>query len=63
LIGKCLGATGEERISVISVGFGDVSNFNHAFKKRFGMPPRAYRESIRNAADSNSYQEKADDTK
>ncbi|HVG23253.1 MAG TPA: AraC family transcriptional regulator [Thermoanaerobaculia bacterium] len=36
----------EERISTIGyqVGFGDVSNFNHAFKRRFGVSPRAYRE-------------------
>jgi AraC-like DNA-binding protein len=36
----------EERVSVISwkVGFPDVSNFNHAFKKRFGLSPREYRE-------------------
>ena len=35
----------DERISQIaySVGFGDVSNFNHAFKHRFGMSPRQYR--------------------
>ena len=34
-----------EQISQIaySVGFGDVSNFNHAFKRRFGMSPRQYR--------------------
>lgn len=34
-----------ERISVISfqVGFQHVANFNHAFKKRFGVSPRAYR--------------------
>lgn len=34
-----------ERISQIaySVGFGDVSNFNHAFKRRFAMSPRQYR--------------------
>ena len=34
-----------ERISQIaySVGFGDVSNFNHSFKRRFGMSPRQYR--------------------
>lgn len=39
-------ATSEERVSVISyqVGFRDVSNFNHAFKKRFGVTPREYRE-------------------
>ncbi len=36
-----------ERISQIAyrVGFGDVSNFNHAFKRRFGMSPRQYRSS------------------
>jgi AraC family transcriptional regulator, arabinose operon regulatory protein len=36
----------EERISTIGyrVGFNDVSNFNHAFKRRFGVSPRAYRE-------------------
>jgi AraC family transcriptional regulator of arabinose operon len=35
----------DERISQIaySVGFRDVSNFNHSFKRRFGMSPRAYR--------------------
>ena len=34
-----------ERISQIaySVGFGDVSNFNHSFKRRFKMSPRQYR--------------------
>lgn len=39
-------ATTEERVSVISyqVGFRDVSNFNHAFKKRFGISPGGYRE-------------------
>jgi len=39
-------ATTEERISTISygVGYGDVSNFNHAFKRRFGVSPREYRE-------------------
>ena len=36
-----------ERISQIaySVGFGDVSNFNHAFKRRFAMSPRQYRKN------------------
>src|SRR3954468_14649817 len=35
----------DERISQIaySVGFRDVSNFNHSFKRRFAMPPRQYR--------------------
>jgi AraC-like DNA-binding protein len=35
----------DERISQIaySVGFRDVSNFNHAFKRRFTMSPREYR--------------------
>ena len=37
----------DERISQIAygVGFGDISNFNHAFKKKFGMAPGAYREA------------------
>src|ERR1044071_4917570 len=32
----------DERISQIaySVGFNDISNFNHSFKRRFGMSPR-----------------------
>lgn len=36
----------DERISQIaySVGFGDVSNFNHSFKQRYGMSPTKYRE-------------------
>lgn len=36
-----------EQIAQIAygVGFGDVSNFNHAFKRRFGMSPRQYRAS------------------
>src|SRR5512144_3022538 len=35
----------DERISqnAYSVGFNDVSNFNHSFKRRFGMSPGAYR--------------------
>ena len=38
-------ATTYERISdiVYFVGFRDVPNFNHAFRRRFGMSPRAYR--------------------
>lgn len=27
-------------------GFGDVSNFNRAFRSEFGMSPRAYRTSL-----------------
>ena len=36
-----------ERISQIAygVGFNDVSNFNHSFKKRFGMSPGDYRKT------------------
>jgi AraC-like DNA-binding protein len=35
----------DEQISQIAyrVGFGDVSNFNHSFKRRFHMSPREYR--------------------
>ena len=38
-------STTEERISAISYtcGYADVSNFNHAFKRCFGMSPRDYR--------------------
>ena len=28
-------------------GFGDVSNFNRAFRTEFGMSPRAYRAHMR----------------
>ena len=37
--------TTDERVSIISyqVGFLDVANFNHAFKKRFGISPSQYR--------------------
>lgn len=40
--------TSNERISAISMraGFADVSNFNHAFKKHFGIAPSRYRERI-----------------
>jgi AraC family transcriptional regulator len=27
-------------------GFGDVSNFNRAFRSEFGMSPTAYRKSL-----------------
>ena len=26
----------------LDAGFGDVSNFNHAFKREFGVNPRAF---------------------
>jgi AraC family transcriptional regulator of arabinose operon len=37
--------TTEERIAQIaySVGFRDASNFNHGFKRMFGVSPKAYR--------------------
>ena len=37
----------DERISQIaySVAFNDISNFNHAFKHRFGMSPGEYRKA------------------
>ena len=36
----------EEPVSLIGyrAGFPDISNFNHAFKKHFGMSPRQYRD-------------------
>jgi AraC family transcriptional regulator of arabinose operon len=57
--------SGNERVSVICVmvGFGDVSNFNHAFKKRFGLAPREYRDRSGNDEVSSFHQEKAQDTK
>ena len=35
----------DEQIAQIAyrVGFNDVSNFNHSFKRRFAMSPREYR--------------------
>jgi transcriptional regulator GlxA family with amidase domain len=60
---QMLSAT-EERVSTISysVGFNDVSNFNHVFKRHFGVSPRMYRERSCNAP-SSSYQGKAGSTK
>ena len=57
-------ATTEERISVICIriGFRDVPNFNHAFKRHFGVAPREYRR-VRGDEVSRSHQEKAEDTK
>ena len=38
--------TTHQRISEIgyAVGFGDMANFNHAFRRELGISPRAYRE-------------------
>lgn len=38
-------AEGDERISQIAyrVGFNDISNFNHSFKRRFGVSPSQHR--------------------
>jgi AraC family transcriptional regulator len=40
-----------ERMRVLDValdcGFRDVSNFNHAFRREFGVSPKAYRNSMR----------------
>ncbi|HEX7151236.1 MAG TPA: helix-turn-helix transcriptional regulator [Thermoanaerobaculia bacterium] len=45
----------DERISQIcySAGFGDPSNFNHAFKKTFGVSPKQYRDQERAAESTN----------
>lgn len=60
---QMLSAT-EERVSTISyrVGFNDVSNFNHAFKRHFGVSPRAYRERTGDGVDT-FHQEKPGPTK
>jgi len=44
--------TTEERIRQISfaAGFSDISNFNHAFRREFGVSPREYR--LRSAIDA-----------
>jgi AraC-like DNA-binding protein len=49
-------ATTYERISeiVYFVGFRDVSNFNHAFRSRFGMSPREYRASMQQSTGSSA---------
>lgn len=38
----------DERISAIAwrLGFQDMPNFTHAFKRRFGMSPRTYRAQV-----------------
>lgn len=38
--------TTHQRVSEIgyAVGFGDMSNFTHAFRRELGVSPRAYRE-------------------
>jgi AraC-like DNA-binding protein len=45
-------ASTDERIAQIaySVGFRDPSNFNHAFKRTFGVSPKTYRQSANQAA-------------
>jgi len=57
-------AATEEPVSVISyrAGFPDVSNFNHAFKRKFGMSPRQYRERLRTQFECGNDQENADST-
>ena len=42
-------AAGSDRILDIALdaGFGDVSNFNHAFRAEFGVSPRRYRQRRR----------------
>lgn len=42
-------ASTDERISVIawSLSFTDAANFSHAFKARYGVSPRRYRETAR----------------
>lgn len=45
-------ASTDERIAQIgyAVGFRDPSNFNHAFKKSFGVSPKQYRSGARAAS-------------
>ena len=58
-------ATSEERISSIGarIGFTHIANFNHAFKKHFGIAPRAYRDRARDNEVSTLHQEKGEQTK
>jgi AraC family transcriptional regulator of arabinose operon len=48
-------ATTEERIAQIAyaAGFRDASNFNHAFKRTFGVAPKAYRLAARGGENVN----------
>jgi AraC-like DNA-binding protein len=41
-------AVGPEKITGIALdtGFGDIANFNHAFRAEFGLSPRAYRAQL-----------------
>ena len=46
-----LKANGEDVLSIaLAAGFGDLSNFNHAFRNEFGVSPRNYRLQARIAA-------------
>jgi AraC-like DNA-binding protein len=42
-------ATTHQRVSEIAyyVGFGDISNFSHSFRRELGISPREYRERAR----------------
>jgi len=44
----------DDRVTTISfdAGFPDISHFNHAFKKRFGLSPLRYRATTRKGARS-----------
>jgi AraC-like DNA-binding protein len=51
--------TTHQRVSEIgyAVGFADMSNFNHAFRREFGVSPRQYRQrelALRDVPDAES---------